>query len=179
MNDLDLVVDLVNTVYALADPPDRLTTVDHFRVILRGAGQSGLAEELADGDLDRLRELREQLRPAFGCDTDSEAMNLVNGLLREHAVVPQLSRDTAGAIRLDAGGVSHGLAALAGRLVAALAEHLVRHGVRRLGVCAATPCECVFVDRTRPGTRKYCCDTCNDRVAAAAHYRRRRANRRD
>ncbi len=98
----------------------------------------------------------------------------MNALLSEHATAARLSHEGDGAIRTDPAGLTHGYEALAARPVAARADHLVAHGTRRLGVCAAAPCDCVFADRTRPGTRKYCCDTCNDRVAAAAHYRRRR-----
>jgi hypothetical protein len=31
------------------------------------------------------------------------------------------------------------------------------------------------VDRTRAGTRKYCCTYCNDRYAARAYRRRKRS----
>ena len=30
-----------------------------------------------------------------------------------------------------------------------------------------------------PGTRKYCCDQCNDRAAAAAYYQRKRPSKRN
>jgi predicted RNA-binding Zn ribbon-like protein len=47
-------------------------------------------------------------------------------------------------------------------------------GTGRLGVCGSDPCRCVFVDRTRAGTRKYCCTYCNDRFAARAYRRRKK-----
>ena len=59
--------------------------------------------------------------------------------------------------------------------LAALAAHLVRHGIARLGTCQAAPCNCVYVDHSRARTRRYCCDQCNDRAAATA-CRRRKAN---
>jgi predicted RNA-binding Zn ribbon-like protein len=62
---------------------------------------------------------------------------------------------------------------LPARLLAAVAEHIGRSGVARLGVCASDPCRCAFVDRTRAGTRRYCCTVCNDRAAARAYRRRR------
>ena len=43
-----------------------------------------------------------------------------------------------------------------------------------VGVCGSDPCRCVFVDRTRGGTRKYCCTYCNDRFAARAYRRRKK-----
>ncbi|MEU6584012.1 CGNR zinc finger domain-containing protein [Nocardia sp. NPDC046763] len=176
-DDLDLGVELINTVYLLADPPDRLTTTEYFRALLRRGDEIQLAAELADTDLDRLRTLREQLRPLFECEDRARATALANAMLSEYAAVPQLSQDGDGSVRIRPAGHARGFDALAARIVAAVAEHLVAHGIRRLGVCAAAPCDCVFVDRTRPGTRKYCCDGCNDRAAAAAHYRRRQTNR--
>jgi predicted RNA-binding Zn ribbon-like protein len=62
--------------------------------------------------------------------------------------------------------------ALRARLLAALSAHLIRHGTVRIGVCQAEPCTCVYVDRSRARTRRYCCDQCNDRAAASAYRRR-------
>jgi predicted RNA-binding Zn ribbon-like protein len=68
---------------------------------------------------------------------------------------------------------ARGLAALEARLPAALAGHLASEGTARLGTCAALPCQCSFIDRTRGRTRRFCCTACNDR-AAARHYRERK-----
>lgn len=43
----------------------------------------------------------------------------------------------------------------------------------RLGVCAADPCDRVFVDTSKNGTRRFCSTRCQNRVKAAAHRRRR------
>jgi predicted RNA-binding Zn ribbon-like protein len=174
MTDLDLVVELINTVWVLADPPDSLSDTSVYRDILIDAGETHLADELASSDLGRLRALREQLRAVFHADTAQEAATLVSSLLQENAVVPQLASGHDGNLSLTWAARRRGYDALAARLPAALATHLATHGLTRLGICAAPPCTCVFVDRTRPGTRKYCCDQCNDRAAAAAYYRRNR-----
>jgi len=47
-------------------------------------------------------------------------------------------------------------------------------GTGRLGVCGSDPWRCVFVDRTRAGTRKYCCPYRNDRFAARSYRRRKK-----
>ena len=183
MNDLDLVVELINTVWVLADPPDSLTDTSVYRDILIGAGESQLADDLATSDLGRLRALRERLRAVFHAHTAQEAAALVNTLLQENAVTPQLVAGQEGDISLAWGAGRRGYDALAARLPAALAihlaTHLATHRLTRLGICAAPPCTCVFVDRTRPGTRKYCCDQCNDRAAAAAYYQRKHSSKRD
>jgi predicted RNA-binding Zn ribbon-like protein len=74
------------------------------------------------------------------------------------------------------GAQTGGIDALTARLAGALATHIASHGLRRLGICSAAPCTCVFVDHTRPRTRKYCCDQCNDGAATAAYYQRKRAS---
>ena len=42
-HDLDLAVELVNTYWVLASPPDRLTDVDAYQRILRDAWEDALA----------------------------------------------------------------------------------------------------------------------------------------
>lgn len=173
MDDLALAVELVNTVWVLSSPPDRLTDIGVYRAVLDRAGETQLADALAPRDLGTLRDLRERLRPVFHAHKPERAAALVNALLREADAVPQLVSDPPGEhITLAWGAGRHGYDALATRLLGALATHIATNGTDRLGICAAAPCDCVFVDRTRPKTRKYCCDQCNDRAAAAAYYKR-------
>jgi len=174
-HDLDLAVELVNTYWVLASPPDRLTNIATYQRVLQDAGEDALAAELSPGDLPGLRDLRNSLHPVFAADVTPDAVALVDGLLRE-AIVPARLTTVAphdeGSARWDWGAEQHGLAALRSRLVAALAAQLIRYGTSRLGVCQAAPCSCVYVDRSRARTRRYCCDQCNDRAAAAAYRRR-------
>jgi predicted RNA-binding Zn ribbon-like protein len=171
-DDLDIAVELVNTLYVLATPPDRLTAVDVFQEILRGLGHPELAQLLRPGDLERLRRLRERLWPVFAATSTAEAAGLLNPMLRQAGAVPQLVEDVGGGWDLRMGADRRGIEALEARLPAALSLHVAGHGTRRLGVCHATPCQCVYVDRTRPGTRRFCCDQCNDRAAATAYRSR-------
>jgi predicted RNA-binding Zn ribbon-like protein len=172
--DVDVAVELVNTEWVLADPPDRLTEVEVFRDVLRDLGRMDLAEQLKDSDLERLRRLRLRLHPVFAAGTPEEMAALLNPWLREVGAVPQLVTGECGRLELHLSGARTGIDRLECALPVALAAHAARHDVRRLGVCQAAPCRCVYVDRTRPATRRYCCDACNDRVAARAYRRRRR-----
>ncbi len=176
MDDLDLAVDLVNTVNALANPSDQLTNVPYFRDRLVESGEARLAEELAGHDLQPLRILRDRLRGVFLAESPADAVPLLNALLRETNAVPQLTVSEAGKAFLDWGAGRFGYSALAARLPGALTTFVTGHGVRRLGVCVAAPCECVFVDRTRPGNRRYCSEQCNDRASAAAYRVRQKAS---
>lgn len=177
VDDLELAVELINTVYELADPPDRLTDVGFYRRGLERLGEAELAEQLTAQDLQPLRILRDRLRGVFLASTPAEATPLLNALLREANAVPQLVVDGKGKAALDWGVGRYGYSALAARLPGSLTTFVASPlGVRRLGVCAAAPCECVFVDRTRPGNRRYCCDGCNDRASAAAYRDRHKVS---
>ena len=171
--DLDLAVELINTYWVLASPPDRLTDVGVYQRTLADAGEHVLASELNPDDLSELRALRSQLGPVFAAGTVEAAVGILNPMLRE-SVTARLAPGN-GTARWDPAAGQHGMTAVRSRLLAALAAHLVRHGTVRLGTCQAAPCNCVYVDHSRARTRRYCCDQCNDRAAATA-YRRRKAN---
>lgn len=176
--DLDLAVALINTHWEMASPPDGLTDVAVYQRILRDAGEDALAGQLAPGDLDGLRALRASIKPVFAAGTTGGAVVILDPLLASVGVPARIAPagDSAGGTaRWDWGAGQRGISALRTRLLAALAEHLVEHGAARLGTCQAGPCTCVYVDRSRARTRRYCCDQCNDRAAAAAYRRRRRA----
>jgi predicted RNA-binding Zn ribbon-like protein len=169
--DLDLAVELVNTYWVLASPPDRLTDVGAWQQILRDAGEDALAGELRPDDLTELRELRDAIKPVFAAESAASAVAVLDPLLRDAAIPARLVVDD-GAVRWDTGAGRRGMPALRARLLAALSAHLIRHGTVRIGVCQAQPCTCVYVDRSRARTRRYCCDQCNDRAAASAYRRR-------
>jgi predicted RNA-binding Zn ribbon-like protein len=173
--DLDLALLLVNSVDLLEEPADRLQDLTWLTAAFRAAGHADLAEQLRPSDLPELRSLRDDLRTAFVIDDPVAVCDALNVLLRGSAgpeLVPLPGTDDR--VRLEVGVGLVGCTALRARLPAAIASHLATYGTRRLGTCASDPCRCAFVDRTRAGTRRYCCGYCNDR-AAARSYRRRRA----
>jgi predicted RNA-binding Zn ribbon-like protein len=59
----------------------------------------------------------------------------------------------------------------------ALARAMAVGGPGRFGTCAGHPCRCGYVDRTRAGRQRFCCQLCNDRMAAAAYRERARGGR--
>ncbi|HEV2257460.1 MAG TPA: CGNR zinc finger domain-containing protein [Streptosporangiaceae bacterium] len=170
-HDVDLAVELINTYWVLASPPDRLTDIGVYQRILADAGEHVLAGQLGPDDLGELLALRSQLEPVFAAGTVEAAVGILNPMLRQD-VTAQLASSNGTARWAPAAG-QHGMTSLRARLLAALAAHLVRHGTARLGTCQAAPCNCVYVDHSRARTRRYCCDQCNDRAAAAAYRRRK------
>jgi predicted RNA-binding Zn ribbon-like protein len=172
-SDLDLVVLLLNSLDLVAEPPDRLTSVDWYREVLSELGHDDIARAVRREDLADLLELRETLRGVFEADSEADAAAILNPMLTRVPAVPQLVVD-ADTVQLRVSPAERGLRALEARLPAALAAHVAEHGLTRLGTCGAHPCRCGFVDHTRGRTRRYCCSQCNDR-AAAKHYRQRKA----
>jgi predicted RNA-binding Zn ribbon-like protein len=177
--DLDLAVLLVNSHDLLEDPADRLGDLTWLTSALIRVGHPDVSDALTRSDLPRLRSLRAVLRTAFEApDLKTVAAVLNPQLVKAGAVflldVP--TRSGGVGARFVAAPDRSGYAALAARLPAALAAHVAEHGVGRLGICSSDPCRCAFVDRTRAGTRRYCCTVCNDRYAARAYRRRRRGS---
>jgi predicted RNA-binding Zn ribbon-like protein len=175
VGDLDLAILLVNSHDLLEDPPDRLRDLSWLTGALAYVGHGDLAEALSPSDLPGLRSLRGVLRAAFEAPDVETAAAVLNLQLERARAVFLLEVSESGDARFVPAPDRTGYAALAARLPAAVAAHIAEHGVGRLGVCASDPCRCAFVDRTRAGTRRYCCSVCNDRYAARAYRRRRRA----
>lgn len=182
---LDLAVGLVNTYDLLEPEPDRLS-IRVLVALTRRGGYADLAERLAaapdeDAVLDRVRVIRTRLYRIFeaGATGDPAAtVEALNEALDSQPLRPSAVATPDGTVRLaavpadsPAGDPVTQLAAIA---VDALAQAMVVGGPRRFGTCAGDPCKCAFVDRTRAGRQRFCCQLCNDRMAAAA-YRGRRA----
>jgi predicted RNA-binding Zn ribbon-like protein len=166
--ELTLAIELCNTYDLLAEPQDRLT-LDRLRTLATHTDRAELVAGLHEADLAPLRELRGGLYAAFAApDLASKAAALNEVLERASArarVVDGRLSPVGGPAPVDRLG-----AALAGALAQAIADG----DPGRLRLCAADPCRCVYVDRTRANRQRYCCDLCNDRMAARA-YRQRQA----
>ena len=174
-DDLDLAVLLLNSLDLLEEPPDRLVSVSWYADMLASAGHADLAAGLTEADLEPLRELRALLRLVFTAATVEEAADILNPLLLQHNAVPVLVTGEPGTpATLRVAPAASGFPALAARLTAAAAAMIADSQLRRFGTCAGDPCECAFVDRSRSGNRRFCCDWCNDRAAAAAYRRRKK-----
>ena len=169
-----LAVALANTWDVLNDPPEHLDDIQMLRLILRAFGLEEEAKRAKEADLPPLRAIRDRLREAFGADAESAAVEELNALARESGAIPQLERKNGGwTFRYGIGRRSL-VDELAGRASVALLGVIEEGGWRRFGRCAASPCGCVFVDRSRNRSRRYCCHWCADRATQAAARRRRK-----
>jgi predicted RNA-binding Zn ribbon-like protein len=166
-----LAVALVNTWDELEDPPDRLRDVGVLRRLLDRHGFAGEGRRATAADVEAARALRDRLRSAFEVEDEETAVAFLNEIVRDSEAMLQLVRER-GAWCLRWVGASFDV--LASTTAASLLEAIRDDGWERFGICAAAPCCCVFVDRSRNRSRRYCSKLCADRVAQAAYRGRRR-----
>jgi predicted RNA-binding Zn ribbon-like protein len=168
---LHLAVAFVNTYDLLNDPPDYLSPERAGRIAER-YGQAGLAAALPHTDLAALRELRDLLYRIFAAESDEAKVAALNDVLAHVDARARLLPE----VRLAAICPDPDPIRQLGALCAdALAQAMAVGGPGRFGTCAGHPCRCGYVDRTRAGRQRFCCQLCNDRTAAAAYRDRRRA----
>jgi predicted RNA-binding Zn ribbon-like protein len=168
-----LAVDLINTWDELEDPPELLRDTASLRRFLDRRGYSDEARRTSGRDVARARALRNVLRTTFELGDEAAAVRSLNRILRESHAKPQFERDGDEWRLRWVGGV---VDVLGSTTALSLLEAIRDDGLERFGICAGAPCCCVFVDRSRNRSRRFCSDLCADRVAQAAlRVRRRRA----
>jgi predicted RNA-binding Zn ribbon-like protein len=153
--------------------PDTLTTgaqLDDFVVTHGYTGDRARdAAELA-----AVRALRGPLRELLTADKDG-AVRIVNRILAEHHVQPQLVRHDGWDYHLHVVAPDAPLADQIAVETAMAMGDLIRAGeLSRLAVCADPTCGGIVLDLSRNRSRRFCSTTCTNRAAAAA-YRARRA----
>jgi predicted RNA-binding Zn ribbon-like protein len=167
-----LAVDLVNTWDELEDPSELLVDPSTLRRFLERHGYT--APRVTRADVARVRALRSSLRSVFEAAEDDEAVATLNRVLRDSRAKLQFERRRGTWARSWSGPPVDVLASTA---ALSLLEAIRDDGRDRFGTCAGAPCCCVFVDRSKNRSRRFCSDLCSDRVAQAALRSRRRAAR--
>jgi predicted RNA-binding Zn ribbon-like protein len=165
-----LAVDLVNTWDELEADPELLSDAASLKRFLARHG-FGSSVRAGAGEVAEIRSVRDSLRKAFTARGEDEAVRALNACLRKSAAKPQFVRD-GGEWQVEWSG------RLADRIASATAMSLLEairsDGWERFGICAGAPCCCVFVDRSKNRSRRFCSDLCADRVAQALYRERRR-----
>ncbi|MCM2388031.1 CGNR zinc finger domain-containing protein [Streptomyces albipurpureus] len=177
----DFAVRLVNTEEP-ARNKDSLTSVEVIRELFGASAQA--ARRATDADVTRFRSVRGRLRAVFtaaDAGDEAQAVDLLNSLLLEFPVSPQISghdfRDEDGRPKWHMHLAEHSSNATAGYAAIAamgLAVHLTEYGVDRLGLCEAAPCRNAYLDTSTNRSRRYCSDRCATRANVAAYRARKR-----
>ncbi len=173
----DLAVRLVNSGDSGQGLGDGLATMDSFRALV--ADRPNLAGRVTAGDLDTLRLLRDEIRHIFTSvarGRDAEAIERLNALLTRHPIHQQLTRHDGQRWHVhlvDSGSAADRYAAGA---IAGLTGLITEFGTRRLGVCAASGCERVFVGSGSGRDKRYCSAQCTPEASVRALRARGRAS---
>ena len=153
---------------------ERLRSPDDLARWCRASGLAGSGLDVGDDDLASVRHLREAVHrlataAIAGRDGDPADVATVNERARGARQVPRLRRIGRTATP-PAGSVAECESA-----VALDAIDLLGTSPDRIRGCDAHDCGIIFVDRSRPGTRRWCAMRgCGDKAKSAA-YRRREA----
>jgi predicted RNA-binding Zn ribbon-like protein len=166
-----LAAELVNTFLDADDEgrpvePAELTTLLHEHEV-RGT--------VTAQDVPRLRELADRLREIFAAPDAHTAAVAANRLLADSAAAPWVSEHDNLSPHLhfappDAGLVEGTAASTAMGVAIVLCDY----GKDRLGQCASTTCDDVFIDTSRNAQRRYCSGGCANRSNVRAHRARQR-----
>ena len=172
---LERAVAFLNTWDTLSPEPDRVADTAILGRFLRWVHDRPEVPAVGERDLAAFRRARGELRRAFDADDEDSAVAALNAILDGRPVTVQLARED-GASRLSYRPVeSEPINALLTESAIALLDAIRDVGWQRFGICAGSPCTCVYLDRTRNRSRRFCSDLCNDRVSQEAHRRRKRA----
>lgn len=170
---LRLAVALLHTHWVLQEPADQLS-VARMRAAGRETGLDEVTGALTEADLPRLRELRDRLYRVFAAPDPAARVTALNDVLAETSGGTAVEAAPDGTLRLAPLPRPGPVGAFAALVTGALARAAVTGGADRFGVCAADPCRAPYLDRTRAGRQRYCCELCNNRAAAAAYRGRTR-----
>ena len=163
-----LAIDLVNTWDVLEDDPELLRAPS---ILKRFLGRRGYGTvRVTNRDLVQVRALRDSLRGAFTAEDEADAVRRLNRILRRSEARPLFEREGEAWRLRWVGPVADSVASTTAM---SLLEAIRDDGWERFGICAGAPCCCVFVDRSKNRSRRFCSDLCADRVAQALHRARR------
>ena len=167
-----LAVDLVNTWDVLEDDPELLRAPS---ILKRFLGRRGYGTvRVTNHDLVQVRALRASLRAAFTAEDEANAVRRPNRILRRSEARPLFEQEGERWRLRWIGPVADSVASTTAM---SLLEAIRDDGWERFGTCAGAPCCCVFVDRSKNRSRRFCSDLCADRVAQALHRARRSGRR--
>ena len=175
---VSLAIELVNTVDMLNDPPDFLTDVERLRRFLLHVGHEAAAKRLTRADLTATRLVRDRVTHAMDAPDPAAAVARLDRMVETLEFRPRAVATTKGSWQMFYGPPpEEGPGFIGPSAVMGLLQLVVDGEWDRIGRCAGAPCCCVFVDRSRNRSRRYCTQLCADRVNQANARRRRGGSR--
>lgn len=165
---------LVNTYNVIGDI-ERLTDLSALNHFLNSMGITPL-NSLTGHDLERVKELRVELRKIFFLHDDSKIVELLNRILSDYNAVPYYTNHDGQPWHLHVTKTEDSVANQLGANAAmALLSLISKDGFARFRECEGKECKAVFVDLSRNALRRYCsAKVCGNRAHVASYRTRRR-----
>ena len=163
-----LAVDLINSYDITRANPEWLGSPTDLDRFLSKRGRT-VSAPVTEYDLRYVRVLRGKLREVFLAPDDASAARLLNDLLAGVDVIPQFAVDHQQSLHLHF-LVLPGTPLLTRLTVATalgLGFALQQYGKERFQMCAASPCQDMFIDTSRNRSRRFCSDRCANRINIA------------
>ena len=171
---LTAAVELVNSHNPASGRDDLPDEEALTRFLQRRPGR--YPEEVTPEDLRDIKRLRAQLRSVFEAHAESEAAEVLNGLLEQAQALPRLTSHDGDPWHLHytTDGTALGRR-LAAETAMALAVVITDEGFDRLRTCCSDDCNDAFVDVSKNRSRRYCSpQVCGNRASVAAYRARRK-----
>ena len=166
MTGVTLAADLVNAVAGEPDDPHAAVTDVLLTHEIR-------RPDLLDEQLQALRAWSGLLQDVFTATSIDERTQAANTLLTLGTARAYLTTHDGWSPHLHFTGEDEDVVARVKAVTAGgVAIFLVESGGERLGVCARSRCERVFVDTSRNGRREYCSARCGNTAAVTRHRQR-------
>ncbi|GIK63618.1 MAG: hypothetical protein BroJett018_14120 [Chloroflexota bacterium] len=179
---IQFVVDFANTFDPFLDEPESLRTPADLQEFLqqRHIEMSGSFTEI---EFMRVRQLRNRLRDIFLRLEISEPVEVqreINSLLGATPVNLQasISKGELIEVKYEIPTTVALVERLAVQTGLGLTLALQQYGTERLKVCAAAPCQEVFIDVSKNKSRRFCGERCANRYNVA-HFRERQRSDKD
>ena len=166
---LNAAAALVNTAHDGEELPD-VAALDAFVARWGWTGERTRDE----AELAAVRALRPRLEQLWSAEED-DAVDLVNGMLREAGALPRLVKHDEWDYHLHATSPDAGLdVRMMVEAAMAFVDVIRMKELARLRVCAADDCSDAVVDLSKNRSRRFCDSGCGNRMNVAA-YRARQA----
>lgn len=174
-----LAIDVINTYDVTLTQPEWLQTPGDLELFL---SQHEILFEapLSSKELHAVHALRTRLRDIFSSPDEATFVQRLNTLLATCLVIPSVDISSEGlrVLRLAPPTGTSLVQQLITETSLGLSLAFQRYGKERLRVCAATPCQDVFIDTSRNAQRRYCSERCANRSNIASFRARHRASAR-
>jgi len=137
-----------------------------------------LHESSSDRDATVLRRFQRELRLVFEASDVEDVSGVISGLnelMEKYPITPMISDHAPDDLHLHVATRSASVSELLiGESLLGLSTLACDLGPTRLGVCAGSKCDNVFVDTSPNQSRRYCSDRCSSRANVAAYRARQR-----